>query len=158
MGRGALEECLREDLETPGLAENPERPVHQKPDPLTNGLDMGAQNRISNGLGDASWGAEVPGGATGSFLFACDFPPLVLHRFGDYIRMGEKKEPRNKPPNAMNRTVLDIRPKIKIDGSVYGEEHISERTKALSLRGDLHVSYESPPPQFPMAAWGCSDV
>ena len=50
MGRGALEDCQREDLETPGLAENPERPIHCKPDPLTNGLGIGAQSRINNRL------------------------------------------------------------------------------------------------------------
>ena len=61
---GTLGDCQMEDLETPGLAEIPERPLHFNQDPLINGLGIGAQNRTSNRLNLHGEKGEIIMGST----------------------------------------------------------------------------------------------
>ena len=118
------------------------------------GIRVPLTNRIAHGLADACWGSEAPGGSPEGSLLVVDFLPWDLHSFEDYVRKGDKVETRNKSHITMNAISRAIKQQIKIFGAVYGEEHASGRTEALSSLEDLRESYEEfHPPTFLMAVW-----
>ena len=118
------------------------------------GIRVPLTNRIVQGLSEACWGSEVPGGSPEGNLLVTDFLPWDLNSFEDYVRKDDKIEVRNKPPITMNAISRAIKQQIKIFGAVYGEEHAAERSEALSFLEDLHESYEEFfSPTFLMAVW-----
>ena len=113
-------------------------------------------NRIVQGLADACWGSEVPGGSPEGNLLVVDFLPWGPNSFEDYVRKDGKIEVRNKSPITMNAISRAIKQQVKIFSAVYGEEHAAERSGALSFLEDLRESYEEFSP--PRSLWPCGVI